>query len=435
MLIDDFSQLVAQRYNSTNIIACPTVTFQVTEDCCLNCSYCYQINKSHKMMSTETGKKIIDQLFRLYEEDNKEIVINKDCKGLILDFIGGEPLMNIETIQNVTDYFVDCCVQKNHIWFNNFRISIATNGLLYFDEKVQRFLNKYHDFISLTVSIDGPQKLHDSCRKDYNGNGSFTRAIKAMRYHRDHYQNGDLSTIKITIAPENLPYLNEIFEFFLNEHASELNANPIFEHEWTIEEAQLYYKQLHQLADKLLEQDEHINTFLFREHDHCPLPEDQNLNYCGGTGHMLAYDPDGNAYPCLRYMPSSLGNERAPLIIGDYNSLYTKPEHKKILDTFKLITRRSQVTDECWNCPVATGCSWCSAYQYQKYGTCDHHCMNICWMHRAKGLANVYYWNNYYMKHNLSTRFPMYLPKNLACQIISVKEYDDLLQLTSLPWR
>ena len=38
------------------------ITFQVTEDCCLNCTYCYQNNKSKKIMTFDVAKKAIDDI-------------------------------------------------------------------------------------------------------------------------------------------------------------------------------------------------------------------------------------------------------------------------------------------------------------------------------------------------------------------------------------
>jgi len=117
-------------------------------------------------------------------------------------------------------------------------------------------------------------------------------------------------------------------------------------------------------------------------------------------------------------------------VIGNTHNIYTLPEHKKILNEFKSITRDSQSTDECLNCSIAIGCGWCSAYNYQLYGTCNKRCTNCCWMHRARSLANVYYWNLYYHKHGSEKRFPLYLDKSLALQLISADEYDNLLELS-----
>ena len=43
----------------------PSITFQVTEECCLACTYCYQINKKPTYMTEETAKKIVDFLFSI----------------------------------------------------------------------------------------------------------------------------------------------------------------------------------------------------------------------------------------------------------------------------------------------------------------------------------------------------------------------------------
>jgi len=58
------------------------------------------------MMSKETAKEIVDLLFKLYDENNEDTVINHHTYGIVLDFIGGEPFMNIDIISFVTEYFI-----------------------------------------------------------------------------------------------------------------------------------------------------------------------------------------------------------------------------------------------------------------------------------------------------------------------------------------
>ena len=145
---------------------------------------------------------------------------------------------------------------------------------------------------------------------------------------------------------------------------------------------------------------------------------------------MLAFDPDGVAYPCLRYMPSSLGNDVPPIVIGSVEGIYVTDEQKHIKEYMDGITRRSQSTDECWNCPIAAGCSWCSAWNYQETGSVNKRSTNICVMHKARSLANVYYWNKWYRLNNIDKRFKMWLPKEEALRIIDEKEYAMLEELS-----
>ena len=52
------------------------------------------------------------------------------------------------------------------------------------------------------------------------------------------------------------------------------------------------------------------------------------------------------------------------------------------------------------------------------FGTPDKRATFICWMHKARSLANVYYWNKLYNKNNNNKVFEMYLPKEDALQIM-----------------
>lgn len=422
--------ILVQYYSSDKKANCRSVTLQVTDDCCLNCSYCYQINKKHNMMTIGTAKKIIDLLFKMYDDNKEDDFINHHTKGIVLEFIGGEPFMNIEVIEYATQYFFNKCVEKQHIWLMNSIIQISTNGMLYFNERVQKYIKRYKELLSITITLDGPKELHDACRVDYNGNGSFDTVIKAWEDWIKLVDERNINT-KITIAPENLLYLNKIFDFFLDKKVQSIYANPIYEHNWTIEEAKIYYNELKILADKLLSNDiAYSSLFDGKKGMPLPLDDENNRNWCGGTGLMLAFDPFGIAYPCLRYMSSSLGDQQKPIIIGSYDGLFKTKEEIDNNNMLINITRTSQSTEECINCPVASGCGWCSAYNYQVYGTPNKRSTNICWMHRAESLANVYYWNKFYKMNNLTKRFPMYLPRDIATKIISNEEYDKLLMLS-----
>lgn len=354
----DYSDEVIHRYIEEDPKAiCRNITFQVTDDCCLKCSYCYQGHKGHAMMSKETGKRIVDLLFKLYDENQENSVINHHTYGIILDFIGGEPFMNVEVMDYIVDYFIDQCLEKDHIWLTNFRISISTNGVLYFQPQVQHFIQKYKNLLSMNITIDGPKKVHDLCRVDYDGNGSFDKAMAAWEHWYHTIGTNPLDT-KVTISPENLELMEDIFDFFLSKGCKTIHANPVFEHKWTIEEAQLYYCILIRLAERLL-QTEGAESSLFAENRGRPLLSTDTWNWCGGTSAMLAFDPEGKAYPCLRYMSSSLGTDREPIIIGNTDGIYNTPETKAIYDDMQKVTRQSQSTQECIDCPIAAGCAWC----------------------------------------------------------------------------
>ncbi len=147
---------------------------------------------------------------------------------------------------------------------------------------------------------------------------------------------------------------------------------------------------------------------------------------CGGTGLMLACDPDGKLYPCLRYMPSSVGKDRDDYVT--MGTVETGIDREKLADMQK-VTRRSQSTDECFYCPIARGCAWCSAYNWESQGSYNKRATYICPMHKARALINVYYWNKFYRIKGENKRMKNYCPKEWALQIISEEEYEMLNKL------
>ena len=430
----EFSNIYPLYFDNSEDIKAKTVTFVVTEDCTLRCSYCYECHKNNKnKMSLETAKKCVDLLF---EEDmkNSPYINEREATALILEFIGGEPLLEIELIDNIMDYFLKKAVSLNHRWKTEYMISMISNGTQYFTEPVQKFIEKYKKRLSISITIDGNKMLHDSCRLFPDGSPSFDIAQKA---YIDLLNRGLTKSTKMTIAPANLPYLAEAIEELISYDKVEyVPANPVYEEMWTLEQAQEYYNQLKQLASWMIENNiyETKNTTLFEEYEilgrNTPNKEDQN--YCGGTGKMLAFAPSGDVYPCLRYLPFSLKNKdkRKKMIIGNKDhGLKATEEEKEIFDTLESITRHSQSPKKCLDCPISAGCGWCSAWNYDYYGTPNRRFTGICNMHKARVLANVWYWNTLYRKLDMSERFPMNVPKDWALEIISEEEYNNLVEL------
>ena len=54
---------------------------------------------------------------------------------------------------------------------------------------------------------------------------------------------------------------------------------------------------------------------------------------------MLAFDYTGKAFPCIRYMNSSLNDKQIPYSIGTVDGLFLTPEEQKRKDTLLSLTR------------------------------------------------------------------------------------------------
>ena len=89
---------------------------------------------SKERMSWEVAKKAIDYILsneELFKED-----------GVVWDFIGGEPFLEIDLIDKICDYLKIEMYRRNHHWFNSYRFSFSTNGINYHEEKIQHFIEK-----------------------------------------------------------------------------------------------------------------------------------------------------------------------------------------------------------------------------------------------------------------------------------------------------
>ena len=405
-----------------------TVTFQVTEDCNLACTYCYQIHKTKKRMSFDTAKKAVVMLLSATPENNSYInpVLSP---GIVIDFIGGEPFLETDLIINIINYFEKEARRLQHPWAQLHCFSICSNGVLYFEENVQKLLLSTPHHMSFSITIDGNKELHDSCRIFPDGRPSYDIAVAAAK---DWMSKGYVLGSKITIAPANVSFVYDAITHMISLGYTEINANCVYEEGWNLPHASVLYYEMKRISDYLLDNnlETEIYISLYEDDMFHPMDENDNNNWCGGDGNMLCIDPDGNYSPCLRYLPSSLGDDQPPIYIGNVDrGLVTTDEEKHTVKCMNCITRRSQSTDECFNCPIAQGCSWCSAYNYQCFGTVDKRATFICDMHKARALANVYFWNKFYKKHNDSERFINYCPDEWALTIISESELSMLKEL------
>jgi sulfatase maturation enzyme AslB (radical SAM superfamily) len=110
--------------------------------------------------------------------------------------------MEVELIGQIMEYTFNKMIEMHHPWLYYSIGSICSNGVLYTTPKVQEFFKRYGHLIHLSVSIDGNKELHDSCRIDLNGNGSYDKAIEAVKLYRQEY-NREAPT-KMTLSPYNI---------------------------------------------------------------------------------------------------------------------------------------------------------------------------------------------------------------------------------------
>lgn len=424
-IIPQYNEVIEKLYKTekTDKQFTHNITFQVTDACNLACTYCYQINKHNNVMSFEVAKKFIDLLLEKDNDTTKQYIDSWNSKAVSVEFIGGEPFLQIDLIDKISDYFVEKCIELNHPWAFHHMFSICSNGVLYFNPEVQKYMRKHKNNLSFSISIDGNKELHDACRVFPDGSGSYDIAMAGVRHYND-VLGGSMGS-KMTIAPGNIEHVADAVKSLIENGYTDINLNCVYEEGWTEEHAKILYCQLKKLSDYIINNGlfETIRLSIFVEHFFRPKNKLETQTWCGGNGKMIAVDYKGDIYPCVRYMESSLGTDQPPLIVGNVNDgLLSKPEWRECFDCLKCTTRISESTQECIDCPIAEGCSDCLAYNYQLYGLPIKKATFICIMHKARSLANAYFWNKGYKSMGSNKRFKIWLPDEEALKIVDEDE-------------
>jgi uncharacterized protein len=143
-----------------------TMVLNVTNQCNLSCTYCYEYGadkivdtengKKPKFMSDATARESVDFMF-------KEAGAGKRAH---LTFFGGETLLNFPVLKQTVSYARAQAVALG----KEVDFSLTTNATLLKPEIVDFIVE---NGISVTVSIDGPPAMQDKFRVFHNGAGSY----------------------------------------------------------------------------------------------------------------------------------------------------------------------------------------------------------------------------------------------------------------------
>ncbi len=369
-----------------------TITFIVTEDCNLRCKYCYITHKaSNKRMSFLTAKKFIDYIL------TADIQIADD---VIIEFFGGEPMIEMELVDQISDYFKLRAYELNHPWAWRYRFNFATNGVNYSSPEVQRYIEKNNGKASVGISIDGTKEKHDLNRVFPDGSGSYSIIEKNIPLWISQFAPGT----KMTFASADLKYLKDSVIDLWNHGVTDVSANVVFEDVWQEGDDRLLEQQLKELADYILEHhlfDKYYCTFFKDALGGYASEESRDSTFCG-AGKMLALAPNGSIYPCVRYKDYSL-NHHPERILGTVETGIDM----ELVRPFMVASSRYQDDSECANCRVASGCPQCQGFSYDEADTCTNfqRAKYICSMQKARVRANDYYFAKLFNRFGIDRGF------------------------------
>ena len=314
--------------------------------------------------------------------------------SIIYDFIGGEPLLKIELIDLIMEYTITRMHNIHNV--SDYKIRITTNGILYNDRKVQKFIKKYHQNLLVSISIDGTKEKNDLNRIFRDGSGSYDHIINNVNLWRRQFP---AMGTRMTISHEDIPYVFDSLKHLIKLGIKKIDVNPVLEDVWNDGDDRLLESQLIMIADYIVDSDlfldKDIDLTCFDEFIGHPLKNKDMTNPCGSM--FLAVDSNGYFYTCMRFAKYSL-RSKLPRFVGDT---------EKGIDFNKLrplsaIDLQSLYPQKCLSCEIATGCKWCPAENYDSSitGTIYQRSTATCKIHHAKVRAKNYYWNKLLKKNH-----------------------------------
>jgi uncharacterized protein len=275
----------------------------VAHDCNLRCAYCFagtgDYHSGRRLMSSATAIRALQFL----------IDHSGERRNIEVDFFGGEPLLNFETIKQAVLYGREAEAKTG----KRIHFTVTTNGIL-LDEVKQEFINRYID--NVVISIDGRKEVHDAVRSGPGGDESYERIVpQALNLIR---KRGDKEYyIRGTFTAQNLDFSRDVLhlaDLGFREISIEPAVGKVGGYTITREHLPTILAEYERLAGVYLDRLRQGGPFHFY-HFKLNLYEGpciyKRISACGTRFEYLAVAPDGEFYPCHQFVGRSefsLGN-------------------------------------------------------------------------------------------------------------------------------
>jgi|Wag4MinimDraft_9_1082661.scaffolds.fasta_scaffold00009_20 uncharacterized protein len=331
----------------------------LTENCNLNCIYCYEGKKSKKNMCDYLIKDVIYDLFLKAN--------NKDLNQVSFSLFGGEPTCDFEKIHHIIN-LSEKLSNKYNITCNR---SIVTNGLL--NETEMDYLINHFD--NIFISLDGPLKINSLQRKSINNEKTYKQIFNNAK--KVYNQAFNKLQFKTTITSKTINKLEEIMRFF----NSEFPLIPQLYQPCMVEEDNKLHIDFNNFLKKFASAIHKnplknlITTSLFK---HFPSDVFCNLPY------RRVITPTGDVLGCHRF---NLEDEndivKNNFTIGKYKDGKLEINQDKV-NKLKEINIKKGLANKCGDCfarfHCAGGCATIKLHQNSDpYKDPIHYCKGIKW--------------------------------------------------------
>ena len=318
------------------------VYFNPTEQCNLNCPYCYipeSIRKDGKSMSFE---KMEEAIIKLKEYFSKSL---SDTRKPELIFHGSEPLVNKTNVFKIIEKYK-----------GDFNFGIQTNGTLLDDADIE-FI-KHHNVV-IGISLDGhKEEIADLSRYNWNGESIFNKVINVLEAFKGYKK----FSVITTVTNYNVNVLSSIIDFLHEHHVESCLLNQI---RCTLPGAGKIKPEDSVMAEQFIKALDRSNE-LFEETGRKIIvvnfaniilsiiaPTARKLmcdiSPCGGGRSFFAVSAEGGMYPCSEFigLPKFNGGN---LFEDDIDKIL-------VSDSFNLVTgRKVEDINPCNKCAIRHFC-------------------------------------------------------------------------------
>lgn len=264
-----------------------TFCIDISDACNLCCDYCFNKNKSGKVINSKIAISYLEEMFNKYPNGEKYFI---DMSGK------GEPLIALTTILEIASW----CNKKQDEIKVEIVPQFVCNGTL-LTPSIAKILQE--NGILFGVSLDGDKNVHDKHRTNFFGQPTFELILNNIKRIGNREYIGCATTITNDVFPL-VETINSLLPYFktlsFRPARGEYGLNEKSEKEWEKEYEQLGKKLLQDINENntttfmaLMNGDDYFGRFLVRA-----IGSKRTFTRCDASTSRFALDIDGKIYPC-----------------------------------------------------------------------------------------------------------------------------------------
>lgn len=328
---DELLDLLTKRYFQKFSVESLGLTIAPTMECNFKCTYCYETSKIGMM-----DKLVLNNIVQFVENQAEHL------KNLSISWYGGEPLLGIKSIYELSEKFIEICGRKNI----NYEAFIISNGALLSDEIIEQLI-KYKVY-GIQITLDGPPDVHDARRINKSGESTFDAILNNINKVLLTHKMDVILRINVDkLNEDSIENLIEILDGQLINKHIKITFGQVTAYTEACRSIESSCFSNDDFAVNLLRYYKILKKYGFDEYNEFPYPE-AKLNYCcAELLNSFVIDHEGYLYKCwneVGNLANSIGN------ILDINFDITGYKNGK------WINQNPFSSEKCTNCKLIPVC-------------------------------------------------------------------------------